>query len=117
MEEINKPKASAIDYIKVWNAIKQRRKLFYKTLSVAFVIGCIYSLSIPRFYITEVKVIYKDKLPRSWFVREKPCKKFKILFLLFYLHFLPLPWKLSYISWPVIAELVKTLINSYLINC
>lgn len=56
MEEMNKPKASAIDYIKVWNAIKQRKKLFYKTLSVAFVIGCIYSLSIPRFYITEVKL-------------------------------------------------------------
>ena len=45
-----------VDYRRVFREILKRKKLFYKTLPVAFVIGCIYTLSIPRFYITEVKL-------------------------------------------------------------
>lgn len=56
MEEKNRTKASSIDYILVWKSIKKRKRLFYKTLPIAFVLACIYTLSIPRFYITEVKL-------------------------------------------------------------
>lgn len=56
MEDNNKIQPTAIDYRLVWKKIKERKRLFYKTLPIAFVIGCLYGLSIPRFYITEVKL-------------------------------------------------------------
>ena len=55
MEE-HQIQARAIDYRKVWKSLKERKSLFLKTLPVAFVIGCIYTLSIPRFYITSIKL-------------------------------------------------------------
>lgn len=51
-ENINK----SIDYRLVWKKIKERKRLFYKTLPTAFIIACIYSLSIPRYYTTETKL-------------------------------------------------------------
>lgn len=56
MEENKAIFSSAIDYRLVWKAIKKRKRLFYKTLPIAFIIGCFYTLSIPRFYISEVKL-------------------------------------------------------------
>lgn len=55
MEE-NQRKATAIDYRLVLKKIMERKRLFQKTLPTAFVLGCIYTLSIPRFYTTEIKL-------------------------------------------------------------
>ena len=49
-------KRTAIDYRLVIKKILERKKLFMKTLPVTFVLGCIYTLSIPRFYTTEIKL-------------------------------------------------------------
>ena len=41
---------SSIDFKAIWNAIKKHRKLYYKALGVAFVIGLIIAYSIPKTY-------------------------------------------------------------------
>ena len=54
MEENQKnmvrPKAAAIDFGAIWQAIKKYKKLYYKTLGVAFVLALIIGFSIPKTY-------------------------------------------------------------------
>lgn len=53
MEEKRNIQNNSINYRAVFIQIWKRRKLFYKTLPIAFVISCLYIFSIPRYYITE----------------------------------------------------------------
>ena len=55
MEE-QKKQAEVIDLRVVMKKIWEKKKLFYWTLSIAFVLSCIYILSIPRYYTTDVKL-------------------------------------------------------------
>ena len=43
-----------VDYRKVFSEIWKRRKLFWKTLPIAFVLSCIWILPQPRYYTSEV---------------------------------------------------------------
>lgn len=43
-----------IDYSKIFTEIGKRKKLFFKTLPVAFVLSCIWILPQPRYYTSEV---------------------------------------------------------------
>ena len=45
-----------VDWNKVFHEIWQHKRLFYKTLPIAFVLSCIYILSIPRYYTTETSL-------------------------------------------------------------
>lgn len=53
MEEAKK-KQEVIDLRVVAKKIWKNRKLFYKTLPIAFVLSCIYILSIPRYYTSDI---------------------------------------------------------------
>jgi len=55
MEETKK-QAEVIDLRVVMSKIWKNKKLFYKTLPIAFVLSCIYILSIPRYYTSDVKL-------------------------------------------------------------
>ena len=55
MEE-NKKQLEVIDLRLVIKKIWANRKLFYKTLPIAFVVSAIYIVSIPRYYNTEAKI-------------------------------------------------------------
>jgi uncharacterized protein involved in exopolysaccharide biosynthesis len=55
MEETKK-RPEVIDLRVVAQKIWKNRKLFYKTLPIAFVLSCVYILSIPRYYTTDVKL-------------------------------------------------------------
>ncbi len=55
MEE-KKKQMEVIDLRVVAKKVWSRRKLFYKALPIAFVLSCIYILSIPRYYTTDVKL-------------------------------------------------------------
>lgn len=48
--------AEVIDLRKVVRKVWERKKLFAKTLPVAFILSCIYILSIPRYYTSETKL-------------------------------------------------------------
>lgn len=52
MEENNKGNIR-VDYRRVAQEIMKRKKLFLKTLPIAFILSCGYILSIPRYYTTE----------------------------------------------------------------
>ena len=43
-----------IDYIALWKAIYAQRKLFFKTLPIAFIVSCIIILPQPRYYTSTV---------------------------------------------------------------
>ena len=53
MEEAKK-KQEVIDLRVVAKKIWKEKKLFYKTLPIAFVLSCIYILSIPRYYTSDI---------------------------------------------------------------
>jgi len=55
MEETKK-QAEVIDLRAVASKIWKNKKLFYKTLPIAFVLSCVYILSIPRYYTSDVKL-------------------------------------------------------------
>jgi len=55
MEE-SKKQAEVIDLRAVASKIWKNKKLFYKTLPIAFVLSCVYILSIPRYYTSDVKL-------------------------------------------------------------
>ena len=55
MEETKK-QPEVIDLRVVMSKIWKNKKLFYKTLPIAFVLSCIYILSIPRYYTSDVKL-------------------------------------------------------------
>lgn len=54
MEEKNLYTVIGVDYHKVFSEIWKRRKLFGKTLPIAFVLACIWILPQPRYYTSEV---------------------------------------------------------------
>ena len=54
MEE--KKTLKIIDLRKIIKKIGKNRKVFYKTLPVAFILACIYIFSIPRYYASETKL-------------------------------------------------------------
>ena len=47
---------SAIDFGAIWTAIKKHRKVYYWALGVAFVIGQIIAISIPKTYVCQIKL-------------------------------------------------------------
>lgn len=49
-------KIKVIDLIEIYKSIIKHRKLFYKTLPIAFVASCLIILSVPRYYTCEVKL-------------------------------------------------------------
>ena len=49
-------KIKVIDLIEIYKSIIKHRKLFYKTLPIAFVASCLFILSVPRYYTCEVKL-------------------------------------------------------------
>lgn len=55
MEE-NKKQPEVIDLRLVIKKIRANKRLFYKTLPIAFVISCVYIFSIPRYYTSEAKI-------------------------------------------------------------
>lgn len=55
MEE-SKKQPEVIDLRVVMSKIWKNKKLFYKTLPIAFVLSCIYIFSIPRYYTSDVKL-------------------------------------------------------------
>ncbi len=55
MEE-SKKQPEVIDLRVVMSKIWKNRKLFYKTLPIAFVLSCVYIFSIPRYYTSDVKL-------------------------------------------------------------
>lgn len=55
MEETKK-QAEVIDLRVVMKKIWKKKKLFFWTLPIAFVLSCVYILSIPRYYTSDVKL-------------------------------------------------------------
>ena len=55
MEE-NKKELKTIDVINIAKKLWARKKLFAKTLSIAFVLSCIYIMGFPRYYSTDIKL-------------------------------------------------------------
>lgn len=54
-KQVTQPKKPApIDFGAMWTAIKKHRKLYYKVLSVTFVIACIYVMSLPDYYTCKI---------------------------------------------------------------
>ena len=49
-----KEEESGIDFGALWQSVKSRKRLYVKVLSIAFVVACIYALSIPKTYTCEV---------------------------------------------------------------
>ena len=47
-------KRTPIDFGAIWAAIKKHRKLYYKVLPVAFVVGFVIGISIPKTYTCKV---------------------------------------------------------------
>ena len=53
MEEtknITKQQAESIDFVAIWTAIKKYKKLYYKTIGIAFVVALIIGFSLPKTY-------------------------------------------------------------------
>lgn len=47
---------SSIDFAAIWQAIKKYKKLYYKALGVAFIIGLIIAMSIPKTYVCQIRL-------------------------------------------------------------
>lgn len=56
MEEQKSKQLPAIDVHAIAKKIWDNKRLFYKTLPVAFIIACIYILGLPRYYKSEAKL-------------------------------------------------------------
>lgn len=56
---------TSIDYRRVLEEILKRKKLFFKTLPIAFILSCIYIFSIPRYYDTETTLAPETESPLS----------------------------------------------------
>ena len=53
-QQINADEESSIDFAAIWQAIKKHKKLYYKALGVAFIIGLIIGFSIPKTYNCQI---------------------------------------------------------------
>lgn len=47
---------SSIDYAKIFQHLRKRKKLYYIVLPIAFVIAAVYALSLPNYYMCTVKL-------------------------------------------------------------
>ena len=56
MEENNKTDVKVIDVIQLYNKLWGNRRLFYKTIPIAFVLAYVIILGFPRYYKTEIKL-------------------------------------------------------------
>ena len=56
---------NGIDYSRVIEEILKRKKLFFKTLPIAFILSCIYIFSIPHYYDTETTLAPETDSPMS----------------------------------------------------
>ncbi len=56
MEEINNRQLKVIDVYDIAKKLWARKKLFAKTLSITFVIACVFIVGFPRYYTTEVRL-------------------------------------------------------------
>ncbi len=59
----NNNKKDVIDLRLLWAKIKERKRLFYITLPIAFVLSSLYILCIPRSYDTDVKLAPETESP------------------------------------------------------
>lgn len=50
----NEAEESSVDFVAIWNAVKNHKTLYLKVLPVTFVIACVISLSLPNYYKCEV---------------------------------------------------------------
>ena len=64
MEE-KKSQGYGIDYQRVFREIIKRKRLFVKTLPLAFVLSCIYIFSLPRYYDTDTMLAPETENPMS----------------------------------------------------
>jgi hypothetical protein len=60
-----KPQQQGIDFMKLWNLGLKHRKLYYKVLGIAFVVGVIVAFSIPKVYKCEVMLAPELSTTRS----------------------------------------------------
>ena len=51
---IQRPQEAAIDFAAIWQAIKKYKKLYLKTLGVAFVLALIIGFSLPKTYNCQI---------------------------------------------------------------
>jgi len=51
-----KDSAQSISFIKIYKDLVKHQKLYFKTLSVSFILACIYALSLPNYYKCTVKL-------------------------------------------------------------
>lgn len=55
-ENKQRPEIIGVDWKRVFKAIIAHKRLFYKTLPIAFILSCAYILCIPRYYTTEARL-------------------------------------------------------------
>ena len=56
---------SAIDFVALWQSVKNHRKMYYKVLGVTFVLACIYAFSLPKVYNCKVMLAPELSTSRS----------------------------------------------------
>ncbi len=56
INSIEQEEESSIDFAAIFGALKKHKRLYYKALPIAFIIACIYTLSLPNYYKCEVKL-------------------------------------------------------------
>lgn len=57
--------SETIDIRKVLKKIVERKKLFYITLPIAFIVSALLILCVPRYYVTSVKLAPESEMPSS----------------------------------------------------
>ena len=53
-QHIEQQEEISIDFAQIFAAIKKRKRLYYKVFPIAFILACIYALSIPNYYSCQV---------------------------------------------------------------
>ncbi len=53
---IEQEEESSIDFGALFSALKKHKRLYYKALPIAFLLACVYTLSLPNYYQCEVKL-------------------------------------------------------------
>jgi len=56
---------SSIDFMAIWQTVWKHRRIYYKVLGIAFVVGCIFVLSLPKYYKCEVMLAPELSSSRS----------------------------------------------------
>lgn len=63
--EIMNEEESSIDFGALWHSVVSRKKIYVKVLGIAFVLACIYALSVPKSYTCEVMLAPEMSLSSS----------------------------------------------------